>query len=141
MNPVSTARARSPTRSKRFVAGESDVVMEARGLTVTYRSRGTWLRAVRNVDLAVHRGEIVALVGQSGSGKSTLARTLVDLQQPDAGSIVRFRGTDLPRRGATAGVSQRRADGAARSLGCAQPEAQRVRVGRRRAACAALPRR
>ncbi|MBG0718021.1 ABC transporter ATP-binding protein [Microbacterium sp. 2C] len=100
MNPVSTRTREVADAEQRFVAGESDVVMEARGLTVTYRSRGTWLRAVRNVDLAVHRGEIVALVGQSGSGKSTLARTLVGLQQPDAGSIVRFRGTDLPRRGA-----------------------------------------
>lgn len=76
-----------------------EVVMEARDLTVTYRSRGRWLRAVRNVDLTLHRGEILALVGQSGSGKSTLARTLVGLQKPDPGSIVRFRGTDLPGRG------------------------------------------
>lgn len=100
MNPVTTRTREITDAEQRFVAGESEVVMEARGLTVTYRSRGTWLRAVRDVDLAVHRGEIVALVGQSGSGKSTLARTLVGLQQPDRGSIVRFRGTDLPHRGA-----------------------------------------
>lgn len=83
-----------------YSQADADVVLEARSLTVTYRSRGAWLRAVRDVDLTVHRGEIVALVGQSGSGKSTLARTLVGLQQPDSGSIVRFRGTDLPHRGA-----------------------------------------
>ncbi|GAA3031405.1 nickel ABC transporter ATP-binding protein NikE [Microbacterium dextranolyticum] len=103
MNPA-TNRAPvdiDPETVHEYVPGEADVVMEAKDLTVTYRARGTWLRAVRGVDLTVHRGEIVALVGQSGSGKSTLARTLVGLQQPDAGSTVRFRGTDLPRRGAS----------------------------------------
>jgi ABC-type glutathione transport system ATPase component len=99
MNPASRReRATAPTAETS--PGMSDeVLLEARGLNVTYHGRGEALRAVKNVDLRVRRGEILALVGQSGSGKSTLARTLVGLQHPDDGSIVRFRGQDLPRGG------------------------------------------
>jgi len=47
-----------------------------------------------DVDLAVHRSEIFALIGGSGSGKSTLLREMILLQRPDSGSI-RVLGVDL----------------------------------------------
>ncbi|REJ07468.1 ABC transporter ATP-binding protein [Microbacterium bovistercoris] len=96
LNPV-TRRERPAAAAERTVSDE--VLLEAKGLNVTYHGRGAALRAVKNVDLEVRRGEILALVGQSGSGKSTLARTLVGLQHPDDGSTVRFRGQELPRKG------------------------------------------
>ncbi|QTX05918.1 ATP-binding cassette domain-containing protein [Agromyces archimandritae] len=74
-------------------------ILEARNLSVTYRARGKTVQAVRRVDLACREGEIVALVGQSGSGKTTLARTLLGLEQPDAGGEVRFHGEPLARKG------------------------------------------
>ncbi len=43
------------------------------------------------IDLAVHRGETVALLGESGSGKSTLLRLLLGLLRPDEGEV-RFAG-------------------------------------------------
>jgi phospholipid/cholesterol/gamma-HCH transport system ATP-binding protein len=46
------------------------------------------------IDLAVHQGEIFALVGGSGSGKSTLLREIIMLQQPESGSI-KVLGVDL----------------------------------------------
>lgn len=99
MNPASR-RDRDTAAWAQPAQGMSDeVLLEAKGLNVTYHGRGEALRAVKNVDLQVRRGEILALVGQSGSGKSTLARTLVGLQQPDEGSVVRFRGQELPRGG------------------------------------------
>jgi len=99
MNPASR-RDRDTGASAQPAQGMSDeVLLEAKGLNVTYHGRGQALRAVKNVDLQVRRGEILALVGQSGSGKSTLARTLVGLQHPDEGSVVRFRGQDLPQGG------------------------------------------
>ncbi|WP_257994656.1 ATP-binding cassette domain-containing protein, partial [Brevibacterium paucivorans] len=63
-----------------------EVVLEARNLNVTFKARGRLTKAVNNVDLKLHRSEVLAVVGQSGSGKTTLARTLLGLQQPDAGS-------------------------------------------------------
>ena len=45
------------------------------------------VRAVDGVDMAVYRGETLALVGESGSGKTTLGRTILRLQRPTAGGI------------------------------------------------------
>lgn len=42
---------------------------------------------LEGVDLTVHRGEILGLLGKSGSGKTTLVRCISGVQQPDAGTI------------------------------------------------------
>jgi putative ABC transport system ATP-binding protein len=53
--------------------------------------------ALRGVSLAVHRGEMVAVVGPSGSGKSTLLACLAGLDEPDGGHVV-VAGARLTRR-------------------------------------------
>jgi oligopeptide transport system ATP-binding protein len=76
------------------------VLVEAVGLTKHFAQRrgllgrGRPVRAVQEVDLAIHAGECVALVGESGSGKSTVGRMLLRLIEPTAGRVV-FRGEDL----------------------------------------------
>jgi peptide/nickel transport system ATP-binding protein len=52
------------------------------------------VHAIDDVDLDVHRGETVGLVGESGCGKSTLARLVVRIHRPDKGEI-RFEGQDI----------------------------------------------
>jgi len=53
-------------------------------LSVTYRTAGGDLPAVRGVDLTVERGEVVGVAGESGCGKSTLASTILRLQPASA---------------------------------------------------------
>jgi sulfate transport system ATP-binding protein len=55
--------------------------------------------ALRDVDLAVGEGELVALLGPSGSGKTTLLRIVAGLDFPDAGSVW-LDGEDATRRSA-----------------------------------------
>ena len=68
--------------------------VEVRGLNKTYQTGSARLHVLRDVDLDVVRGEMVALVGASGVGKSTLLHLLGGLDRADAGSI-RVGDTDL----------------------------------------------
>jgi len=61
--------------------------LEARGLSKTYRKAEVPVEVFGNLDLAVERGEMLAIVGPSGIGKSTLLHLLGGLDRPDAGEI------------------------------------------------------
>src|SRR5687767_13884800 len=61
--------------------------LEARGLSKTYRNAEVPVRVLENLDLAVERGEMLAIVGPSGIGKSTLLHLLGGLDKPDGGTI------------------------------------------------------
>ena len=62
-------------------------VVELRGVSRTYGSDPP-VQALRSVDLTIHTGDWVAIVGPSGSGKSTLLNILGCLDRPSAGSYV-----------------------------------------------------
>ncbi|WP_163510785.1 ABC transporter ATP-binding protein [Fodinicola acaciae] len=61
---------------------------------VSFRYPGQPEPALSGIDLTVHRGQTIALVGENGSGKSTLARLLTGLYQPTAGAV-RWDDLDL----------------------------------------------
>ena len=66
------------------------IAVEARDVSLAYRSRGHHLVAVDRVSLAVPEGAVLGIVGESGCGKSSLARLLLGLAVPDAGEIRLF---------------------------------------------------
>jgi heme exporter protein A len=70
-------------------------IIEAQDLVKTFGI----MPVLRRLDLAVERGEFVALLGPNGSGKSTLLRLLAGLSKPTAGTI-RIGGWELPREAA-----------------------------------------
>jgi putative ABC transport system ATP-binding protein len=65
---------------------ENDL-LETKQLTKVYRNNGTEVHALQGVDLAVKRGELVAVMGPSGCGKSTLLHLLGGLDSPTAGEV------------------------------------------------------
>jgi len=71
-------------------------LVEARRIVKRYRMGARELEVLRGVDLAVARGEFVALRGASGAGKSTLLHLLGGLDRANGGAIF-FSGTELTR--------------------------------------------
>jgi len=74
--------------------------IQAVAVEKTYRKGEHRIPVLRGVDIDVHRGEFVSIVGQSGSGKSTLLHLLGLLDVPDVGEVNLYsqRIDDLPER-------------------------------------------
>ena len=69
-------------------------IIELAGLTKVFGKGDALVRALRGVDLRIHRGEFVALMGPSGSGKSTFMNIVGCLDEPSSGTF-RFEGIDI----------------------------------------------
>ncbi|MFC4910888.1 ABC transporter ATP-binding protein [Actinomadura gamaensis] len=69
-------------------------VLDVRGLTRTFRLRSGDVHAVRGIDLAAERGEILGVLGPNGAGKTTTVRMLATLLPPSGGRAV-VAGRDL----------------------------------------------
>jgi ABC-2 type transport system ATP-binding protein len=73
--------------------GISDAIISVSGLDKTY---ATGFQALRNVDLAIRRGEIFALLGPNGAGKTTLISIICGIVNPSAGTVL-ADGHDIVR--------------------------------------------
>jgi len=75
---------------------DTDIVIRARNVTLALGQGSTQVQILRGIDLAVARGESVALLGPSGSGKSSLMAVLAGLERASGGSI-HVAGADFGR--------------------------------------------
>jgi lipoprotein-releasing system ATP-binding protein len=64
-----------------------DIVLETRHLHRTYREGDLVVPVLKGIDLAVKKGEMLAIVGASGSGKSSLLQLMGGLDKPTAGEV------------------------------------------------------
>src|SRR4051794_39075481 len=71
-----------------------DPIISVRGLGRTFTNGDDTLTVLRDVDLDIFAGEMVAIVGSSGSGKSTLMNILGCLDRPTAGTY-KFDGREV----------------------------------------------
>jgi NitT/TauT family transport system ATP-binding protein len=69
-------------------------LIDVRDVTKSFATDGGEKTVLSGVTLAIHRGEIVALLGRSGSGKSTLLRCIAGLIAPTTGTVA-FKGSVL----------------------------------------------
>jgi peptide/nickel transport system ATP-binding protein len=84
------------------VKKRGDVLLEIRGLRIEGESDEVWNEIVKGIDLTLHRGEVLGLIGESGAGKSTIGLAAMGYARPgcriSAGSIM-FDGVDLAKLG------------------------------------------
>jgi lipoprotein-releasing system ATP-binding protein len=77
----------------------NEIVLQAQGLTKRFTEGRLDVTVLQGVDLQVHAGDTLAIVGASGSGKSTLLHLMGALDAPTSGTV-QLMGQDLSRLGA-----------------------------------------
>jgi putative ABC transport system ATP-binding protein len=82
-------------------------IIELKGVTKVYGMGQAAMAALRGINLSIHEGEFVAVMGPSGSGKSTCMNILGCLDTPSAGTY-RFKGVEVSRLSRTQRTRLRR---------------------------------
>jgi putative ABC transport system ATP-binding protein len=84
--------------TRQAIRPKGDPVIRIEGITKEYRMGYATVRALKGVDLLIHRNEYLAVMGPSGSGKSTLMNMVGCLDTPTTGRY-EFNGRDVAAMG------------------------------------------
>lgn len=80
---------------------QNSLLLEMRGIHIEGQSEEAWLPIIKGIDLTLHRGKVLGLIGESGAGKSTLGLAAMGFARPGcritAGSI-KFDGMELTEK-------------------------------------------
>jgi peptide/nickel transport system ATP-binding protein len=80
---------------------DSEAILRINGLTVEYRTERANVHAVNGLDLVIHKGESIGLVGEAGAGKTTTALSILNLLPKDVGFIengsIEFNGKNVQK--------------------------------------------
>jgi len=79
-------------------SGRGDILLTMRGLRIEGQADDVWQEIVKGVDLDLHRGEVLGLIGESGAGKSTIGLAAMGYARPGcriSGGEIVFDGIDL----------------------------------------------
>ncbi|WP_079439264.1 methionine ABC transporter ATP-binding protein [Clostridium chromiireducens] len=69
-------------------------MIELKNINIEFKSKGSLIHAVKDVNLTINKGEVFGIVGLSGAGKSTLVRVINLLQKPSSGQVF-INGEDI----------------------------------------------
>jgi simple sugar transport system ATP-binding protein len=91
LNPGMTETDEQPGRVPLPEADSREILLELRDVRKTYGHN----QALKGISFKVHRGEILALLGDNGAGKSTLVKVMSGVVIPDAESELRWEGNPV----------------------------------------------
>lgn len=71
-----------------------DIVVQATGIQKVYGTKKNLVSVLEGIDISIHEGEFVGIMGPSGAGKTTLLNILATIDKPTLGSV-RISGTEI----------------------------------------------
>ncbi|HED12508.1 MAG TPA: ABC transporter ATP-binding protein [Gammaproteobacteria bacterium] len=77
---------------------QDETLLKIRGLCIEGQADDSWMDIVKGLDITLHRGEVLGLIGESGAGKSTVGLAAMGYARPGcriSGGSIRFKGIDL----------------------------------------------